>query len=206
MTGFAAKTPCLYWLSPITFNMKKSTLFLVFGLLMGLSAVAQPNWKTTKAAVTFKIRNAGLTVNGSFDGFMGNLVFDPAMPEKAQLSASVNTSTIDTGIGMRNNHLKKEEYFDVANHPKITLKSTHIEKKGANAYLGTFALTIKGTTRNVTIPFTVSQTGTIAQFGGEFEINRRDYNVGGRNLLMGNDVTITIAIQAQSTGAVVATN
>ena len=182
--------------------MKHIPLFALV-LLLSLSAVAQPNWKTTKTSVTFKIRNAGLNVNGSFDGFAGTLVFDPATPEKAQLSASVDATTVDTGIGLRNNHLKKEEYFDVAKHPKISLKSSRIEKKG-NGYVGTFALTLKGTTRNVSIPFTVTQTGTTARFAGEFEINRKDYGVGGNSFLMSNTATISIDIQAQSTGAVAA--
>lgn len=186
--------------------MKKYLILLIFGLFMSLSVNAQPNWKTTKADVTFKIRNAGLTVNGSFGGFMGTLLFDPAIPDKAQLSARVDAATIDTGIGLRNNHLKKTDYFDVANHPNISLKSTHVEKKGANAYLGTFALTLKGTTRTVMIPFTVNQTGNTAQFMGEFTINRRDYEVGGRNLLMSNDVTIMLSIQAQAMGPVATTN
>ncbi|ADB38549.1 YceI family protein [Spirosoma linguale] len=186
--------------------MKKHFILLIFGLFMSLSVSAQPAWKTTKADVTFKIRNAGLSVDGSFGGFMGTLLFDPAMPEKAQLSASVDAATIETGIGLRNNHLKKPDYFDVANHPRISLKSTHVEKKGVNAYLGTFSLTLKGTTRTVMIPFTVTQTGNMAQFAGEFTINRRDYDVGGRNLLMSNDVTIMLSIQAQATVPVAATN
>ena len=206
MTGSAAKMPCPCWPSLITSDMYKHTFFLALGLLLNLSAFAQPNWKTTKATVTFKIKNAGLNVDGSFDGFVGNLMFDPAMPEKAQLTASVDAASLDTGIGMRNNHLKKTEYFDVATYPRISLKSIKVEKKGANTYLGTFALTIKNTTHNVMIPFTVTQTGIVAQFAGEFVINRRDYAVGGRSLLMGNDVTISIAVQAQSTGAPVATN
>lgn len=206
MTDSAVKMPCPCWQSRITSDMYKLTFLLALGLLLSLSAVAQPNWKTTKATVTFKIKNAGLTVNGSFGGFMGNLVFDPAMPEKAQLTASVDVATLETGVGMRNNHLKKEDYFDVEKYPRISLKTMRIDKKGSNVYEGTFAVTLKGITRNVTIPFTVTQTGMMAQFAGEFEINRRDYKIGGRSLLMGNDVTISIAVQAQSTGAVVATN
>ncbi|MBC8154174.1 MAG: YceI family protein [Bacteroidetes bacterium] len=184
----------------------KNTLLLAFGLLASLSAAGQPNWKTTKASVTFTIRNAGLGVDGSFAGFVGNLMFDPAAPEKAQLSASVDAGTLETGINMRNNHLKKPDYFDVAAHPRITLKSTAVQKKGATSYIGTFALTLKGTTRTVTVPFTVNQTGTTAQFAGEFPINRRDYGVGGKSLLLSDNVTIRIEVQSQSTGTTVATN
>lgn len=186
--------------------MTKYTLSLLITLFISFSVVAQPNWKPVKATVTFKIRNAGLNVNGSFSGFAGSLIFDPAEPEKAQILASVDAATVDTGIGLRDGHLKKEEYFDVTRYPKISLKSTRIEKKGANKYVGTFALTLKGTTRTVTIPFTVSQSGETAQFAGEFAINRRDYNVGGGSFLMSNDATITLSIQAQSTGTAVATN
>lgn len=186
--------------------MTKYTLWLLITLFIRFSVVAQPNWKPVKATVAFRIKNAGLNVNGSFSGFTGSLVFDPAAPEKAQISASVDAATVDTGIGLRNTHLKKEEYFNVDKYPKITLKSTRIEKKGGDTYMGTFALTLKGKTRTVTIPFTVSQSGETAQFAGEFGINRRDYNVGGGSFLMGNDVMITLAIQAQSTGTAVATN
>ncbi|WP_020602769.1 YceI family protein [Spirosoma spitsbergense] len=186
--------------------MTKCILSLLVALFITFSVMAQPNWKPVKATVAFKIRNAGLNVNGSFSGFTGSLVFDPAAPEKAQFSASVDAATVDTGIGLRDNHLKKEEYFDVARHPKISLKSTRIEKKGANKYVGTFALTLKGTTRTVTIPFTVSQSGETAQFSGEFAIDRRDYDVGGRSMLMSNDATISLSIQAQSAGTAVATN
>lgn len=185
--------------------MTKYTLSLLVTLFISFSVVAQPNWKPVKATITFKIRNAGLNVNGSFSGFTGSLVFDPAAPEKAQISASVDAATVDTGIGLRDSHLKKEEYFDVAKYPKIALKSTRIQKKGGNDYVGTFALTLKGTTRTVTIPFTVSQSGETARFTGEFEINRRDYKVGGGSFLMSNDATIMLSIQAQSTGADVAT-
>jgi polyisoprenoid-binding protein YceI len=100
----------------------------------------------------------------------------------------------------------REEYFNVDKYPKITLKSTRIEKKGGDRYVGTFALTLKGKTRTVTIPFTVTQSGETAQFAGEFEINRRDYDVGGGSFLMSNDATIRLSIQAQSTGTAVATN
>ena len=179
--------------------MPKSLFILAIALFISSTTLAQPNWKSTKAIVTFKIRNAGLNVDGSFKGFDGMLIFDPAAPEKGQLSATVETATLETGITMRNNHVKKEEYFDVATYPKIKLKSTNITKKGNNEYVGTFALTLKKTTKNVTIPFTFTQTGSTGQFEGEFSINRRDYDVGGRSLLMSNEATIHISIQAQST-------
>ncbi|TAE25425.1 MAG: YceI family protein [Cytophagales bacterium] len=170
--------------------------FITLLLLTHSLAQAQTAWKPAKASVTFTIRNAGLSVDGSFGGFMGELLFDSKAPEKSQITASVDASTIDTGIKLRNNHLRKAEYFDIANHPRITLKSAKLARQTGNTYEGTFALTLKGTTRTVTVPFTMVESGNAATFSGQFTINRLDYKVGGKSLLMSNDVTISLTVQA----------
>lgn len=101
--------------------------------LLTAPMLAQTAWKPTKATVSFTIRNAGFNVNGSFGGFAGTLLFDPAMPEKSKLSASIETAGINTGNGTRDGHLRKPDYFDVAAHPRITLTSVSIEKKAITA-------------------------------------------------------------------------
>lgn len=153
-------------------------------------------WKPTKASITFTIRNAGLNVEGSFRGFIGELNFDPNAPEKGSISGSVEAGTVETGIGMRNNHLKKAEYFDVATHPRISLKSVKMTRQSGKNYEGTFALTLKGTTRTVSIPFTFSEEGGRYAFSGQLSLNRLDYKVGGKSLLMSNDVTLKINVEA----------
>ena len=158
-------------------------------------ANAQVIWKPTKVSVSFTIRNAGLSVEGSFRGFTGELIFDPNAPEKGNISASVDAGTIETGIGMRNNHLKKTDYFDVATHPRISLKSVKMARQSGKNYEGTFALTLKGTTRTVIIPFTFSEEGSTGTFNGQFTLNRLDYKVGGKSLLMSNDVTLKMNVQ-----------
>jgi polyisoprenoid-binding protein YceI len=178
--------------------MKKQLILLVaFALLTTVPTLAQTTWKPNKASVSFTIRNAGFNVDGSFGGFAGTLLFDPATPEKSKLSASVETVSINTGNGTRDGHLRKPEYFDVAAHPRITLTSVSIEKKGANEYSGVFDLTLKGITRRVTIPFTFTQTGKTGQFTGNFTINRLDYKVGKSNFLMSDEVKLKLNIPVQ---------
>ncbi len=170
----------------------KTTLLTLLGVLVGLVAAAQTQWKPGTATVSFRIKNAGLTVNGTFGGFQGQLFFDPANPEKSTLLASVDAKTVDTGIGLRNDHLRKKEYLDVASFPRITLKSTRITARGNGMYTGTFELNLKGVTRPVSFPFTCTN-GT---FDGEFKIDRRDFGVGKNSLVMGDEVTITIHVQS----------
>jgi polyisoprenoid-binding protein YceI len=177
--------------------MKNHLVWLAFFALMTFPSLAQTTWKPTKATVSFTIRNAGFGVDGSFGGFTGTLLFDPAAPEKSKLSASVETATLSTGNGTRDGHLRKPEYFDVAAHPRITLTSVSIEKKGGTNYSGVFDLTLKGTTRRVTIPFTFTQTGNAGQFVGSFGINRLDYKVGKSNFMLSDEVKLTLNIAVQ---------
>lgn len=176
----------------------KTTLLTLIGLLTGLVAAAQTQWKPTTASVSFRIKNAGLTVNGTFSGFQGQLNFDPANPEKSMLVASVEAKTVETGIGLRNDHLRKKEYLDAAAFPKVTLKSTRITAKGNGVYTGAFELSLKGVTKPVSFPFTCTN-GT---FDGEFRIDRRDFGVGKNSLIMGDEVTIMIHVQTAPATAV----
>ncbi len=180
--------------------MKLPFVQIAFGCLLALSVVvparSQSVWRPTNASVTFKIRNAGLGVDGTFGGFVGTLRFDPANPATGKLAATVEAATLNTGIGLRDGHLKKEDYFDVTTHPRISLTSVSLEKKG-NAYSGVFDLTLKGTTRRVTIPFTFTQTGNTGHFVGQFTINRLDYKVGKSNMFLSDNVTISLDVQTQ---------
>lgn len=177
-----------------------NVLLLLTGLFLSQSATAQVIWKPTKASVSFTIRNAGLNVEGSFRGFIGEFNFDPNAPEKGSISGSVDANTAETGISMRNNHLKKAEYFDVANHPRISLKSVKMARQTGNNYEGTFALTLKGTTKTVAIPFAFSEEAGKGTFVGQLNLNRLDYKVGGKSFLMSNDVLLKINVQATRQG------
>ncbi len=174
--------------------MKKVIIILVF-FLSGINfSFSQTQWKVTKASVDFKIKNAGLTVDGSFEGLNAIIKFDAINYSKGGIEASVDVNTINTGIDMRNAHLKKEEYFNAASFPKIIIKSTSFIKDKNDGFNGLFKLTIKGTTKDVVIPFTYVESGNGAVFKASFKLNRRDYNVGGNSWTLSDDVTINILI------------
>ncbi|RYY33250.1 MAG: YceI family protein, partial [Sphingobacteriaceae bacterium] len=74
---------------------------------------------------------------------------------------------------------------------QLTMKSTSIQKKGSG-FLGKFNLTIKGITKPIDMPFTYNETNGKAEFNGSFKIKRKDFNVGGNSMVLGDEVTITI--------------
>lgn len=174
--------------------MKKHLPILVLLLCAIVSLQAQTVWKVDKSSVTFSIKNAGLTVEGSFSGLKATIAFDSANYAKSSIEASVEVNTINTGIEMRNKHLKKEEFFDAEKYPTISLRSSFFLKDGQGRYKGYFKLTIKNVTKDVIIPFTYMASGSTATFNGSFELNRQDYTVGGSSLMMSDNVKVNIVV------------
>ena len=97
------------------------------------------------SAQSFNVETKKGTVNFTYDegtkGTLGDvsatIKFDVSDLSKGSISGTVNVSTLDTKNGMRNKHLKGEDYFDSENYPTMTFESTSISESG-----GVF--TIKG--------------------------------------------------------------
>lgn len=151
-------------------------------------------WKIKSSSVEFKIKNAGMITEGSFTGLEADIRFDPLKPENANIKATVKSKSINTASEMRDNHLRKPEYFDVEKFPEIQLQSTKIEKTGPVSFKGLFKLTMKGITKDVIIPFNFLRLPDKQELKGSFQLNRRDYNVGGNSISLSDKVTVTIIL------------
>ena len=148
------------------------------------------------SSVTFKIKNFGFNIDGSFTGLQGTILFDPAAPAKASFDVSVNAASVNTDNDQRDNHLKKEEYFDVQNYPRIRFVSTSISPGKDGKYTISGKLTIKTTTKDISFPFTASPIGNDYIFGGQFTINRKDFGIGGSSTIS-NSLTVSLAVLAK---------
>jgi polyisoprenoid-binding protein YceI len=174
--------------------MKKILIF-VFCVSISGSGFSQA-WQPVSASVGFSVKMFGVGVEGKFKGLVANINFDPANLISSSVFATVDASTLDTDNTLRNRHLReKEDFFEVAKYPKITMKSTKIEKAG-NGYIGYFDMTIKSITKSLKVPFTFSNTNNKATFSGNFIINRRDWAIGGNTLGMANEVNINLTVNA----------
>ena len=71
--------------------------------------------------VSLKIKNFGFNVKGTFSGPNGNIIFNPDSLEASSFDVTVDAKTVNTGIDQRDNHLRKEEYFDAEKYPKFIL-------------------------------------------------------------------------------------
>ena len=105
------------------------------------------NVDSTHSTIGFVARHLMVSkVRGSFGTFTGTVtVADDPLASKVE--ASAETASITTGDDTRDNHLKSADFFDAANHPKLTYKSTSFKKTGDDEFLMTGNMTIRGTTR-----------------------------------------------------------
>src|SRR5258706_2866044 len=146
------------------------TLFIV--LSSALSIYAQ-SYKPVdnKSEIKFTIKNFGINTGGSLSGLKGTINFNPSNLAASSFNVSVDVNTINTGVDMRDDHLKKEEYFNTAKYPTINFVSTGITGD-QNGYTVTGRLTIKDVTKNISFPFTAASQNDGMLFSGNFSINR----------------------------------
>ncbi|KOY85665.1 hypothetical protein AD998_05425 [bacterium 336/3] len=174
--------------------MKKTALFLVSFLISGI-VFSQNTLKIKSSTITFKIKNAGFYVDGYLKGFEGKVVFSPTALSGSSIEASVKTETINTGNKSRDNHLRKDDYFNAEKYPKISMKSKRIANSQSGDFIGYFDLTIRDVTKEVKIPFTYKENNGVGTFKGNFTINRRDYKVGDNSMVLGDMVIIDVEIE-----------
>lgn len=172
--------------------MKKILIF-VFCVSISGNGFSQI-WQPVSAAIGFSLKMFGVNVEGKFKGMNATIKFDPENMTASSIAATVDAGSIDTDNNLRNRHLReKEDFFEVVKYPKISMKSTKIEKT-ANGYTGYFDMTIKSITKPVKVPFTFLSAGNKATFTGKFIVNRRDWAIGGNTLGMANEVTINLTV------------
>ncbi|MGI4749048.1 MAG: YceI family protein [Janthinobacterium lividum] len=175
--------------------MKQIFLMLFLAPFFWQMAAAQTGQKVTSSAVTFRIKNMGIGTEGKFGGFKATISFDQNNLDKSSIEASVDTRTLDSDNSMRDNHLKKEEYFDVEKYPEITLKSVSFTHQKNENYLGQFDVTIKDKTKRVKVPFTYTESGSSNSFKGSFTISRSDFGIGGKSMVLADDALVSVAVE-----------
>jgi polyisoprenoid-binding protein YceI len=156
----------------------------------------------------FQVRHLVTRVRGRFSEFAGTILFNEAQPEQTSVEFTIQAASIDTNQADRDQHLRSEDFFFVERFPTLTFASTRIVPKGGNEFDVVGRLTIRGVTREITLPVSYLGMATDpwgqlkAGFEAETTINRKDFDLkwnaaletGG--FLVGDEVKITLSIQA----------
>src|SRR5262245_5939541 len=149
--------------------------------------------------VTFRATSRLMNAEGRFHRVSGEVTADPQDFSAAKITLSIEAGSIDTGIGMRDSHLRSEDFFDAKKYPTITFESQRVEGSGrrANVY---GQLTIHGVTRDIEVPVEVALSDVALTAKGEFMVNRRDYGRNSDSLInpVGHDVRVQFTFRARS--------
>jgi polyisoprenoid-binding protein YceI len=176
----------------------KKIISIISILCMSHFVLAQSvAYKLKTLKVTFGIKNAGINVNGSFKTGSATLTIDDKKIENSKFIGMVKAANITTGNTIRDGHLKdKAEYFDVAKYEDIIMESTKIVKLSDGSYNVTWNITIKNIKKSITVPLTATIVNGVINLATSFTINRRDWNVGGKSMIMNDKVKISIVATA----------
>ena len=178
---------------------------------VGLSAQAT-QWKIDPmhSEADFAIKHMAIsTVHGSFHGISGEITLDPANVAKASVEATIPVDTVDTGVAPRDNDLKSPRFFDAAQFPTMTFKSTGVHKAGDH-YDVAGNLTLHGVTKPVVLKLEElgkEETGMDKKsvhrgFTATTTINRQDFGLtfngtlSSGDAVLGDEVKIEIDIDA----------
>ncbi|HEX7414117.1 MAG TPA: YceI family protein [Bacteroidia bacterium] len=173
----------------------KKILISALCLFISLQFKAQnQQWEIVSSTVSFKIKNAGFTVNGTFTGLTGTIEFDPEKSSGNKIEASIDSKSVNTEGSGRDAHIKKDDFFAVDKFPKISMSSISFTKETNGKFIGIFALTMKGTTKDVPLVFSFTEHEGKAKFMGSFKINRLDYKVGESIIILSDYPTITLEV------------
>ncbi len=160
------------------------------------------------SGVGFSVRHLFSRVPGRYTKFEGKIVVDRDDYSKSSVEVSIDATSIDTNEPSRDKHLKSPDFFDVAKHPKLTFKSTRVKQSGPTKLSVEGDLTIRGTTKAVTLDVDVLGFGPgyggglRGGFEGRTRINRQDFGVAwndiieGGGAVLGEDVDISLNIEA----------
>lgn len=171
----------------------------------GASAYAQTTWTIDPAhsSANFTVRHMSVSnVHGSLGGIKGTVNYNEKDITKSTVEATIDVTSISTGVDGRDKDLKSANYFDVEKFPTMTFKSTSITNNGGKLQL-IGDLTLHGVTKSVTLdvdgpapPQTDAKGKTRSGFSAEGTLHRTDFNIGKAPASMiGDDIKFSIDVE-----------
>jgi polyisoprenoid-binding protein YceI len=167
-------------------------------------------WKIDPAhsEVQFKVKHLMITtVTGQFSNFDATVETPGEDFANASIKFETEVASISTKNADRDGHLQSPDFFDAANHPKITFVSKEVKKIDDENYKVAGDLTIRGNTKPVELSVEYGGTQkdpwgqTKAGFEFSSKISRKDFGLtfnattetGG--VVLGDDVKLLGSVQ-----------
>jgi len=155
-------------------------------------------------AAQFSVKHLGIsTVRGVFEKTSGTVTFDPGDPTKTSIDATIDATTVNTRVQMRDNDLRSPRFLDVQKFPTIKFKSTRTEAAGTGKLKVTGDLTIHGVTKPAVLDVDTSSQPITDPMGKGMRmgasatttINRNDFGITTLPGVVGDDIQIVLDVE-----------
>lgn len=177
--------------------------FISQGLVQASSGVELYQIDRTHSSVKFSIRHFVAKTTGSFGQFSGTLKIDRDDLTQSSIEAQIEIPSVDTDSEKRDAHLQEDDYFDAAQFPAMTFKSTQWEAtERENHFKVTGDLSIRGITRAVTLDVELLGFGEGARgaylsgWEAKATLDRTLWGIDGGQPAVGTDVDVQINVEA----------
>ncbi len=192
--------------------LNRISVIAVIALSGALVSQAQTSsWKIDSAhsAANFSIKHMGFSnVHGHFGNVTGTVMLDEKDFTKSTVNANVDVTTVDTGVAMRDTHLKSPDFFDTAKFPSMTFAGKKITASGDDYHL-VGDLTLHGVTKSVDLTMDKpgkEQTGMDGKsihrgFTATTTIHRQDFGLvwnkplSSGDMMLGDDVKVELDVE-----------
>ena len=161
-----------------------SRIGICFLVCTANTAVAAP-WKidAAKSRLTFEAEQAGEPFTGEFKKFTPVIEFDPAHPERGTINVTIDIASITTEDKDRHEALPTDDWFAAKKFPTAKFTSTSIShdpvtKTDTGNYLAKGKLTIRGISKDITLPFSLKPMANHTLATGSLTLHRKDFGIG----------------------------
>ena len=148
--------------------------------------------------ITFRATSRLMNADGRFSRFSGDVMVDPTVLTSGRINLTIDAPSLDTGIEMRDKHLRSSDFLDVERFPTVVFQSLRVEAAGRRATV-VGRLTMHGVTREIAVPIDVQITNTALVASGEFIVNRGEYAIIYNSFVnpIGNEVRVAFTFRAR---------
>ena len=167
------------------------------GLLPLLAAAQTPpaaKLLPAQSEIVFTSRQMGVPVEGRFRRFDAQVAFDPRQPEAGRVTLTVDLASVAMGAAESEAEVAKPGWFNTAAFPQASFQSGAIKAAGPGRFEMAGKFTLKGQTRELTVPVSLAQAGGQSVASGSFVVKRLDYRIGDGDWadtsLVANDVQV----------------
>jgi polyisoprenoid-binding protein YceI len=190
-------------------------LLLSLALLPGLALAQASTWTIdpSHTHASFTVRHMVISsVRGEFGKTAGTVKLDEKDPTKSSVEAVIETASINTREQKRDDHLRSPDFFDAEKNPKITFRSTQVEKAGPGKLKVKGDLTMNGVTKPVVLdvegptPAIVDMQGNTRRgIAARTTLDRKDFGLDWNKMVeagpvVGDEVKVEIEAELVKQG------